>query len=388
MKTFNRKKAPKKCKQSLLKIFFLGVIISGCAAFSWSFGATTFNSHSSIISLNNFEDLYPYLKTNNPEVASLVLWRMATIDDSRIQELFRRLWKAESLEQITDNVDTLKDPRVKLMLAASLLKLGDNKNKEYINYIHEKINDLDDNIRSCAVTALGSIGDQETVVLLDKLIREDNNSIAVNAISALKQIILQSANIHEVALKKLNALLIDQSIKNPFIKGQISQAYTEIIQLINDSSTKPVKKDELIYQSDFEEGEKLFLSGENHQKALILLKPYAVHGEAKAQYYLGEIYSVGIGVTHDYNEAVKWLTLSADQDLASAEFSLANLYIAGQGVEKDFVEAIKLLKKAANQDNKNSQELLAEGYRKGWWGLPQDFNQADYWLQRAKKINN
>lgn len=366
----------------------LSVITGSCTAFSWSFGANTFNSYSSITLLNNFEDLYPYLKTNNPELASLVIWRMATIHDSRIKELFRRIWKAENLEQITtDNADTLKDPRVKLMLAASLLKLGDSATTEYTSYTHKKINDRDDNIRSYSVMALGSIDDQETVIILDKLIREDNNSIALNAISALKKITLQSTKVHKVALKAFNVILTDQNIKNFFIKEQINQAYNEIIQMISDSGAKTVK-DDLIYKSDFEEGERLFLSGENHQKALTLLKPYAVHGDAKAQYYLGEIYSIGTGVTHNYNEAVKWLTLSADQGLASAEFSLANLYIAGQGVEKDFAEAIKLLRKAANQDNKNSQELLAEGYRKGWWGLPQDFNQANYWLQRAKKINN
>ncbi len=378
MKIYDKKDVIKKHNQNILKILFLAsVIIGGYMAFSRSFGATTLDSYSSIILLNNFEDLYPYLKTNKPELASLAVWRMATIYDSRIKELFQRMWKEEKLDQITDNADTLKDPKVKLMLAASLLKFGDGENKEYINYIHKKINDRDDNVRSYAVTALGSIDDQETVIILAELIREDNNSIVVNAVSALKQIILQSTKVHEFALKKFNALLVDQNIKNLFVKEQLNQAHHEIAQLINKSIIKNAK-DDLSYKSEFEEGE-------NHQKALTLIKPYAVYGDAKAQYYLGEIYSVGRGVTHDYNEGVKWLTLSAEQGLASAEFSLANLYIAGQGVERDFAKAINLLRSAANKEDKNSQELLAEGYRKGWWGLPQDFNQANYWLQRAKK---
>ena len=370
----------------MLKIFFsLGIIIGSCTTLDWSFGANDFNSYSSITLSNNFEDLYPYLKTNDPELASLVVWRMATIDDFRIKELFRRIWKAENLEQITGNVDTLKNPRVRLILAASLLEFEDGVTiEEYISYIHEKINDHDDNIRSYAAIALGSVDSQETVTILDKLIREDNDSVGLNAISALKKIALQSTKAHKIALKEFNMLLADQSVKSLFIKEQINQVYNEIIQEISDSSIKTAN-DDLIYKSDFEEGEKLFLSGENHQKALTLLKSSAVHGNAKAQYYLGQIYSIGIGVAHNYNEAAKWLTLSADQGLASAAFSLANLYIAGQGVEKDFAEAVKLLRKAANQDNKNSQELLAEGYSKGWWGLPQDFNQANYWLQRAKK---
>ncbi len=39
----------------------------------------------------------------------------------------------------------------------------------------------------------------------------------------------------------------------------------------------------------------------------------AEEGEETAQYYMGEIYRLGLGVSKDFNEALKWLKLAAER---------------------------------------------------------------------------
>jgi len=68
-------------------------------------------------------------------------------------------------------------------------------------------------------------------------------------------------------------------------------------------------------------------------------KPDAEAGDAKAQFYLGEAFSLGRGTVQDYAEALKWYRKAADQGLASAQNSLGVMYYNGQGVPQDYVQA-------------------------------------------------
>ena len=51
------------------------------------------------------------------------------------------------------------------------------------------------------------------------------------------------------------------------------------------------------------------------------------------------MYTDGLGVPRDHNEAVKWLQAAAEQNLATAQVRLAQLYAKGQGTPKDHVKA-------------------------------------------------
>ena len=62
-----------------------------------------------------------------------------------------------------------------------------------------------------------------------------------------------------------------------------------------------------------EDGINAYQAG-NHAQALELLRPVADQGIAEAQNYVGKIYEEGRNnITRDYEEALKWYSLAAEQ---------------------------------------------------------------------------
>ena len=53
--------------------------------------------------------------------------------------------------------------------------------------------------------------------------------------------------------------------------------------------------------------------------------------DAKAQFNLGVMYENGLEVTHDYKEAFKWFSLSAEQGCADAQNNLGVMFEHGLG---------------------------------------------------------
>ena len=80
----------------------------------------------------------------------------------------------------------------------------------------------------------------------------------------------------------------------------------------------------------------------------------ALNGNADAQYNLGIMYASGLGVIQDYNEAVKWFRLSADQGYARAQVILGLIYANGQGVTQDYVRAHMWFNIGASSGDKNA----------------------------------
>ncbi len=72
-----------------------------------------------------------------------------------------------------------------------------------------------------------------------------------------------------------------------------------------------------------------------------LFREAADQGKANAQYKLGNLYWLGVGVPQDFAEAVIWYRLAADQGLAVAQYRLGAMYDHGQGVSRDYAEAAK-----------------------------------------------
>jgi len=67
----------------------------------------------------------------------------------------------------------------------------------------------------------------------------------------------------------------------------------------------------------------------------------AKSGNDEAQFYLGALYSAGVGVPRSDEEAYRWFSRAADQGHAHAMLILAGLYAVGRGVEKDNIKAYK-----------------------------------------------
>jgi uncharacterized protein len=100
----------------------------------------------------------------------------------------------------------------------------------------------------------------------------------------------------------------------------------------------------------------------DYATALRLLRPLAAQGNAVAQYKLGGMYYMGVGVPQDDAEAAKWYRKAADQGDADAQTSLGLFYENGEGVPKDYAEAVRWYRIAADQGNANAQFNLGNMY--------------------------
>jgi hypothetical protein len=67
----------------------------------------------------------------------------------------------------------------------------------------------------------------------------------------------------------------------------------------------------------------------------------AQSGDDESQFYLGALYSAGIGVPRSDAEAFRWFSRAADQGHSHAMLILAGLYATGRGVLKDNIKAYK-----------------------------------------------
>lgn len=104
----------------------------------------------------------------------------------------------------------------------------------------------------------------------------------------------------------------------------------------------------------------------------------AEQGEPQAQIDLGSMYQMGIGVTQDYAEAVKWFKLAAEQGDTNAQYFVGLAYYKGEGVGQDYGEAARWLQMAAEVGDVAAQSGLALLYRYGD-GVAQDLVQAYKW---------
>ena len=99
---------------------------------------------------------------------------------------------------------------------------------------------------------------------------------------------------------------------------------------------------------------------EDYKTAFQEWKPLAEQGEARSQYWLGQLYNNGLGVTQDLNQAFKWISLSADQGDRYGQLQLGTMYRFGRGVNENYKEAIKWYRLAAEQGHTLAQEFLNE----------------------------
>lgn len=113
----------------------------------------------------------------------------------------------------------------------------------------------------------------------------------------------------------------------------------------------------------------------SYKKAYDIFLPLAEKGNSTAQYYLGEIYTLALGVEQNYLEAFKLYEKSALKNDYRAQNALANMYYFGYGVKKDYQKAIQWYTKSADQGYHWAQANLASMYLHGT-GTQIDYQKA------------
>lgn len=123
----------------------------------------------------------------------------------------------------------------------------------------------------------------------------------------------------------------------------------------------------------------------DYADALAELRPLAERGDAWAEYELGLLFSMGLGVPRDLERAAVWLKKSAAQGNAHAQNDLGTLYDQGRGVRIDPEEAARLYRQAAEQGLGAAQINLTGLYRQGR-GVPMDLIEAYAWASTCAKL--
>ena len=85
-------------------------------------------------------------------------------------------------------------------------------------------------------------------------------------------------------------------------------------------------------------------------------------GDPAAQNSLGYNYAFGIGVQHDDEEALKWLTAAASSGFAPAQVNLAYLYEKGRAGKVDLTQAFRWYRAAAEQGDAAAQYKFGNMY--------------------------
>lgn len=106
-----------------------------------------------------------------------------------------------------------------------------------------------------------------------------------------------------------------------------------------------------------------------------LLTPQAEAGSALAQFCLGYMHYMGVGVDQDQLQAANWYRKSADQGFTDAQYNLGYLYLTGEGVDRDVDQAIALLENASDAGHPLAAYELGVLYEFGD-GVKRDWDQA------------
>ena len=89
----------------------------------------------------------------------------------------------------------------------------------------------------------------------------------------------------------------------------------------------------------------------------------AEQGDVAAQFYVGVMYLVGMGVPQSYEMASRWLRKPADYGSAQAQYFIATLYYEARGVRRDYVKAYVWASLAAAQGYHPADRLRDDAIR-------------------------
>ena len=97
---------------------------------------------------------------------------------------------------------------------------------------------------------------------------------------------------------------------------------------------------------------------QDYEQALGWFRLAAEQGDAAAQNELGAMYALGLGTPQNFDLAVKWYELSADQGNASAQGELGVMYANGSGVQKNKIVAFALFKLCTEKKQFDPHRIL------------------------------
>lgn len=129
------------------------------------------------------------------------------------------------------------------------------------------------------------------------------------------------------------------------------------------------------------------LQEKRHAEALETLRAASSQGSAVAHYYLGEVFSHGIGFPPCLFTAAHHFTAASDLGETRATLQLAHAFFSGKGVDKSLTRAFALYKKAAKRDVAEACNCLGIMYEDGL-GCERNLNEAQDWFEKGAELGN
>ena len=111
----------------------------------------------------------------------------------------------------------------------------------------------------------------------------------------------------------------------------------------------------------------------------------AKQGNPEAQFKVGEMYEIGIGVERNKREAIYWTTRSANQRHETARFKLLYWDLEKEGLNDENKPRLEELNEKAKQGNAQAQYYLGKMYARGV-GINQNPDVAIGWLNKAATV--
>jgi TPR repeat protein len=124
------------------------------------------------------------------------------------------------------------------------------------------------------------------------------------------------------------------------------------------------------------------LQADDDPAALTLFNTLADKNNPIAQYWLGHMTELGLGVPRDPAKAIGLYKKAAEQNVDAAELRLGEIYLDGNIVPPDFAQAKAYLEKSAYQGNPRAAMLLGQMYRAGV-GMTPDSTESYAWSEVA-----
>ena len=178
--------------------------------------------------------------------------------------------------------------------------------------------------------------------------------------------------------------------------AQLPDNYTMAVQYYNN---KDYSQAQYLFRGEALKGDaraqfylgEMYCNGDGVTKSITVAYTWymksARSGNADAQNRLGWMYRKGIGVDQSDREAFNWYKLSAKQGHYDSQARLGWFYESGRGVGKSYSEAAKWYLKSARQGDEFAQSRLGVLYENGM-GVTQSINDALYWYQKAAEQGN
>jgi len=118
----------------------------------------------------------------------------------------------------------------------------------------------------------------------------------------------------------------------------------------------------------------------DEKNALALFQKLAAANDPAAQYWVGHMTELGIGIPRDVSKAIALYQEAAVRNNVAAQVRLGEIYLHGDLVPSDFTKAKGYLERAANIGNARAALLLGQMYRLGL-GMPANPKEACIWSE-------